>query len=80
MHIDFDLKSLCPVARIFRLFSGLAHAAGHAVWPHVRLLGGPRKGLALSAGPAPSPHWSGYGAMGRKIDGPPGAVFIEQSG
>ena len=35
MHIDFDLKSPCPVARIFLLLLGRGHAAGHAVYPHV---------------------------------------------
>ena len=32
MHIDFNLKSPCPVARIFPLLSGPGHTAGHAVY------------------------------------------------
>jgi hypothetical protein len=35
MHIDFDLKSPCPMARIFLLLAGPGHGAGHAVNPHV---------------------------------------------
>jgi len=38
MHIDFDLKSPCPVAHIFLLLSDPGHATGHAEYPQVRAM------------------------------------------
>ena len=38
MHIDFDLKCPCPVARLVLRLSDPGHATGHAEYPQVRAM------------------------------------------